>query len=101
MIAVWFPRATVTGRRNLNDIRRSTSETSCHLKAMQGIRHGTLRSCGWGSYRRRLAEFLKLIPVRHGGEGRGCRIPIAGPMKKPGYYLSEEEYIARLRKGYS
>lgn len=84
------------GEENLNDIRRKVRQDICHFEGnAQGIRlvHTLMRmNLTW-------AQVGGILKYTRPAWWRG---PVPDShrylMKKPGYYLSEEKYIARLRK---
>ena len=84
------------GEDSLNDLRRKVRQDLCHFEGnAQGIRlvHSLMRmNLTWAQ----VGCILKYTrPARWTGETPATQIYL---MKKPGYYLSEEAYIARLRK---
>ncbi|EAT1903433.1 dGTPase [Salmonella enterica] len=84
------------GEENLNDIRRKVRQDICHFEGnAQGIRlvHTLMRmNLTW-------AQVGGILKYTRPAWWRGS-VPDSHRylMKKPGYYLSEEKYIARLRK---
>ena len=84
------------GEDSLNDLRRKVRQDLCHFEGnAQGIRlvHSLMRmNLTWAQ----VGCILKYTrPAWWTGETPATHSYL---MKKPGYYLSEEAYIARLRK---
>lgn len=84
------------GEDSLNDLRRKVRQDLCHFEGnAQGIRlvHSLMRmNLTWAQ----VGCILKYTrPAWWTGETSATHSYL---MKKPGYYLSEEAYIARLRK---
>ncbi|MDE7914193.1 dGTPase [Enterobacter kobei] len=84
------------GEEGLNDLRRKVRQDLCHFEGnAQGIRlvHSLMRmNLTWAQ----VGCILKYTrPAWWTGETPGSHSYL---MKKPGYYLSEEAYIERLRK---
>ena len=84
------------GKENLNDLRRKVRQDLCHFEGnAQGIRlvHSLMRmNLTWAQ----VGCILKYTrPAWWMGETPATHSYL---MKKPGYYLSEEAYIERLRK---
>ena len=84
------------GEDSLNDLRRKVRQDLCHFEGnAQGIRlvHSLMRmNLNWAQ----VGCILKYTrPAWWTGETPATHSYL---MKKPGYYLSEEAYIARLRK---
>lgn len=87
------------GEEGLNDLRRKVRQDLCHFEGnAQGIRlvHTLMRmNLTWAQ----VGCILKYTrPAWWMGETPATHSYL---MKKPGYYLSEEEYIARLRDALS
>lgn len=87
------------GEEGLNDLRRKVRQDLCHFEGnAQGIRlvHTLMRmNLTWAQ----VGCILKYTrPAWWMGETPASHSYL---MKKPGYYLSEEEYIARLRNALS
>ena len=98
MTAVWYAiYVCVKAKSSLNDLRRKVRQDLCHFEGnAQGIRlvhyPDADESETWAPGG---AVFLN-TRVPHGGPEKAPATH-SYLMKKPGYYLSEEAYIARLR----